>query len=46
MEVLRKELALPADLWGGLLEVLWGTHTQVCVAGTQGTPLAIARGVR
>ena len=46
MEVLRKELALPADLWGGLLEVLRETHAQVCVARTQGTPLAIAGGVR
>ena len=46
MEVLCKELALPADLWGGLLEVLQETHAQVCVASTQGTPLAIAVGVR
>ena len=33
MTVLRWELELPEDLWGGLLEVLRVTQVQVCVGG-------------
>ena len=46
MEVLREELGLPEDLWGGLLEVLRVTQAQVCVAGERGTPFLVEGGVR
>ena len=33
MTVLREEVELLEDLWGGLLEVLRVTQAQVCVRG-------------